>query len=249
MITIQYLEYSPELAGLDPQAVIQKLRAAHARLPFSHLLIGWRLPAQLLEACRLEAENLGVRFIRWQPVLTSDGRFQPSPDWQVVSTYGQKISGFKNLPEFTFVCPNNPAVQDRIRQRLTDLVEEGIYQGFFLDRIRFPSPTINPFTDLGCFCEHCRQKAASIDLDLEHVRRVIGEMNGQSAGTLAILQALLGEANILTEHPAVDLLRRFLDFRSASITEFVGTIARLLRGAGMEIGLDCFSNSLTKMVG
>jgi hypothetical protein len=249
MITIQYLEDAPTLADLDPQAVTQKLRAAHARLPFSHLLIGWRLPAQLLDACRSEAENLGVRFIRWHPLLTGDGRFQPLPAWQAVGIYGQEIAGFKNLPQFTFVCPNNPAVQERIQQHLTDLLEEGVYQGFFLDRIRYPSPISTLFNDLGCFCEYCRQKAIGLDLDLELVRRTIVELNGQPAGRLAIVQAMLGETTILANHPMVESLRRFFDFRLKSITEFARTVISLLRASGAEIGLDCFSDCLTRMVG
>jgi hypothetical protein len=82
IITIQYLEAAPELGDLDACMVAEKLEAAFERLPFSHLLIGWELPQTLLEACRLRAEKLGLRFLRWHPLLTGDGTLTPQPAWQ-----------------------------------------------------------------------------------------------------------------------------------------------------------------------
>ena len=75
-ISIQYLENSPEIAQLDLKLVVNKLRAAAGILPFTHLLIGWHVPMSLLEACRMEAELLGIRFLRLQPLLTSDRGLQ-----------------------------------------------------------------------------------------------------------------------------------------------------------------------------
>ena len=79
LITIQYLENSPEISQLELKLVVNKLRAAAERLPITHLLIGWQVPMPLLEACRKEAERLGIRFLRWQPLLTGDGVLQPHP--------------------------------------------------------------------------------------------------------------------------------------------------------------------------
>ena len=249
IITIQYLEDAPELDRLDKREVVEKLRRAAEVLPITHLLIGWRLPPHLLEACRREADRSGMRFIRWHPLLTGDGSFQPRRPWQVVNLRGLPVPGFHDMPEFTFVCPNHPAVQESIQQRIAVLLQEGLYQGFFLDRIRFPSPAAGPLEHLGCFCPHCRQKAAAIGLDLPHLQHSLEQMTSQPGGRRLLVEALLGDQLFIDEHAELDELRRFLDFRRSSVTAFIAALSPQLRSAGMEIGLDCFSPCLTGMVG
>ncbi|MDP2991240.1 MAG: hypothetical protein Q8O57_11835 [Kiritimatiellota bacterium] len=250
IITIQYLEDAPELAQLNERAVVEKLQAARGILPITHLLIGWHLrPPRLLEACRKEAERGGMRFIRWHPLLTGDGIFQPRLPWQVINLQDQPVSGYRNLPEFTFVCPNHPAVQQGIQQRLAALLQEGIYQGFFLDRIRFPSPASGPLKNLGCFCPYCRQKAAAFDLDLAQLQHSLLHMTAQPGGRQILVEALLAVQSAPAIDPLQQELCRFLDFRMHSVTAFVAALSQQLRQAGIEIGLDCFSPGLTQMVG
>jgi hypothetical protein len=249
IITIQYLEDAPELDQLDERAVIEKLQAARRILPITHLLVGWHLPPRLLEACCREAERGGMRFIRWHPLLTGDGSFQPRLPWQVINLQGEPVRGYRNMPEFTFVCPNHPAVQDGIQQRLAVLLQQGIYQGFFLDRIRFPSPAAGPLENLGCFCPYCRQKAAACDLDLAQLQRRLLHLTAQPGGRQMLVEALLKIQSAPAADPLQQELRRFLDFRMHSVTAFVATLAQQLMQARMEIGLDCFSPALAQMVG
>jgi hypothetical protein len=249
LITIQYLEDAPELLHLDTGTVVRKLRDAYQQLPFSHLLIGWNLPRRLLEACRLEAESLDMRFLRWHPLLTGDAVFEPRSEWQVIGVDGAKVMGFRNLPEFTFVCPNHPQVQEVTLNRISELVSEGVYQGFFLDRIRFPSPAADPFGHLGCFCEHCIRKAAGLGLDLVQVRRRIAQLRQTEQGCVGLVQSLLGVKETLLDESTTQMVGAFLDFRQQSVTDFVTLVCNLLQEGGMEIGLDCFSPGLMRMVG
>ncbi len=249
MLTLQYLEYSPQLAQLDENIVVDRIRLAYERLPFSHLLIGWCLPPGLLERCRVEADRLGVRFLRWHPLLTGDGVFQPRLDWQVSGATGQVVNGFEGRPEFTFVCPNHPAVQQALSLRLEGLIRQGLYSGYFLDRVRFPSPTDDPIGDLGCFCEHCQRKAAGFGIDLGHVQTLISERTRQENGRITIVQVLLGANDGFADEVLNIALQPFLEFRRRSVSDFVASLAGMLKTAQMEIGLDCFSPSLTIMVG
>lgn len=249
MITLQYLEPSPHLSHLSSTAVLEKLRRATEILPITHLLIGWKVPPPVLEACRREAERLGLRFLRWQPLLTGDGIFRTSMDCQVMNTIGKKVPGFGGLPHFTFACPNNPAVQGEIETKVAELAREGLYHGFFLDRIRFPSPSQNIIRDLGCFCDHCQKRAAEKDLDLEQVRRSIVKLAETPEGRLGLAVKLLGGKAKSIASDIATLICAFLDFRQDCITDFVSQVSTLLRKTGMEIGLDCFSPSLTRMVG
>ncbi len=248
-ITIQYLENSPEIAQLDLKLVVNKLRAAAERLPFTHLLIGWHVPMFLLNACRKEAERLGIRFLRWQPLLTGDGVLQPRLDWQTHGLAGHKVTGYHGLPEFTFACPNHPGVQEAVASHLDHLVRQGLYQGFFLDRVRFPSPSADPINDLGCFCEHCIRKAALVGLDLGQIRTDILAQTKKQEGRLSLVKTLLsGKADPANSGPW-QAISQWLAFRKHSVCDFLTSISQPLRTAGLEIGLDCYSPSLTHLVG
>ena len=249
MLTIQYLEDSTDLAQLDQKLVVNKLRAAAECLPFTHLLIGWHVPPPLLEACRMEAERLNMRFLRWQPLLTTDKDIQPVPAWQTEGLTGGKVAGYRGMPEFTFLCPNHPAVQDAIYKRLDKLVRQGIYQGVFLDRVRFPSPSTDPINNLTCFCEHCQRKAAEYDMDLEEIRLEILRSTLEEQGHITLVKALLTGKPEPEQAEHSPRLGQFLAFRKRSVRDLLAYISQPLREAHLEIGLDCYSPSLTPMVG
>ena len=135
---LQYLEPSPDYATLDPKAVQAKLRTAFDLLPIRYLLIGWDLPPRLVDVCAAEAQRAKVLFYRWQPLLTDDGTLQPEAGWQTIGLQGEPVPGFQDMAEFTFVCPNRPVVRTAILDHLQQLCLRSGYQGFFLDRIRFP---------------------------------------------------------------------------------------------------------------
>ncbi len=232
ILTIQYLEDTPELDQLDEDAVVEKLRRAADILPITHLLIGWRLPPRLLEACRKEAERGGMRFIRWHPLLTGDGSLPPRRPWQVINLQGQPVRGFQDMPEFTFVCPNQPAVQDGIQQRIAGLLDEGLYQGFFLDRIRFPSPAAGLSDNLACFCPACMEKAAAAASTWRSCSAVCKRLAARPGGRRRLVEALLGD----NADSGLPDLARFLAFRRQSVTDFIAALAGQLRAAGWRSG-------------
>jgi hypothetical protein len=197
----------------------------------------------------MEAQRLGMHFIRWQPLLTSDKVFQPNSTWQTIGLTGHRVAGYRGLPVFTFVCPNHPAVQEAVIKHINNLVRKGVYQGFFLDRVRFPSPSLDPLNDLACFCEHCLRKAAGDGLDLKGIQAEILQQTSQEKGRKTLSKTLLtGKAD--PENPDQSLVfSQFLAFRKRSVTDFLALITQLLRETHLEVGLDCFSPSLTHMVG
>ncbi len=249
ILSIQYLEDAPGLEERETSVVVNKLRAAADRLPFSHLLIGWHLPPRLLDACRKEAESLGMRFLRWHPLLIGNEMSLAISSHQVIGVSGHKVPGYGNRSEFTFICPNHPEVQEASSGHIETLLKEGLYQGFFLDRIRFPSPTRNPLNDLGCFCEYCHQRAAAIGLDLEQVQNTIIDLDQTSKGRFSLMQILLGDTASRLPSETSELLLAFMKFRFQSVTDFILMVSRSIKQAGCEIGLDCYSHCLAGLVG
>lgn len=239
-IAAQYLEYAPSDA--TPAKVRERLRQAFDLLPISILILGWDLPPRLEEAVAEETARHKAALYRWHPLLASDSGFALPIEWQPVSLRGEPVPGFKGLPEFTFICPNRADVQEWIAERIEVAAGRGIYQGLFFDRMRFPSAAEDPERHLACFCKYCQGIASDSGLDLEVVGRHIESLSGDSQRVKTFIRSLLG--------PSDDpLLESFYRFRLDSITNTIRYAARLARSHGLNIGLDCFSPSLTRMVG
>jgi hypothetical protein len=152
------------------------------------------------------------------------------------------VPGHNHMAEFTFMCPNRPAVRQAVLQRVEQLANSGRYDGLFLDRIRYPSPAANPAAFLACFCPDCQQAAIASGLDLQAVRRHINDLLRQPGGTRRLALGLF-------EAGQDEQLDAFMRFRLDSITRLVRQAWELLHARGMEVGLDCFSPCLTRMVG
>jgi hypothetical protein len=237
----QFLEsYDP--AQHTAQTVRAHLQEAFARLPLDILIIGWDLPVEIIEACANESSRHNALLYRWQPLLSGDGTFIPRPEWQTIGATGETIQGFKGMPEFTFVCPNRPAVQAALEAHLQDVLREGFYRGIFLDRIRFPSPASDPLRELACFCPDCQHAAADEGLDLESVRTQVQRLSGTPQGRRELVRQLF-QAN----HGSA--LEGFFTFRLHSTARAIRSAADILRAHHLAIGLDTFSPVLTRMVG
>ena len=246
VLAIQYLEDGPHLSQLSPESAAAKLRSAFERLPIDMVLIGWNLRAEVLEACAAECARAGAALYRWHPLLTGDALQPPPPDWQTIALSGSPIAGFQRMPEFTFVCPNRPAVAEAALRRLERALGNGPYQGVFLDRIRYPSPASDPVASFGCFCADCQRAAAEAGLDLVAAAREIAAALRSPTGVRRAIHTFFRPATDPSTDPTLAAL---LDFRERTITRFVAQAVDVARQHGMAVGLDAFSPTLCRMVG
>jgi hypothetical protein len=239
ILAAQFLESVPE--NLTPAQARECLKRAFAILPLTHILLGWEVPPNMEAAVAEEATRNNAQLYQWHPLLT--GEKDTPTAWHTVNLHGKPIPGHKDLPEFTFLCPNHPDVQSFVVARVEKVIRRGIYHGLFLDRIRFPSPTASPEKFLGCFCDECRQSAEQSGFDLEQVRSQISELLTQDDGRIILTRSLFDH------YPESDsTLELFLRFRADSITRTVTKISKQLTASDMDTVLDCFSPSLAWMV-
>jgi hypothetical protein len=234
----QFLEYF-NTKEHTPNSVQQKLRKAFSYLPLDYIIIGWDLPSDIIEACASETSRNRAQLYRWHPFLTGDGILHSKSEWSTINSEGKPIAGHNSLAEFTFICPNRPAVKEVVLTRLQEELNKGIYQGIFLDRIRYPSPTINPKQYLACFCDDCRRTAANEGLDLIALQKEIQDLNPRW-----IVERLFQQ-----DHNKDDLLCQFLDFRERCISRIIEAAFNIVSEKNITIGLDCYSPTLTRMVG
>ena len=223
MITIQYLEPGQHIAGITPSQARLKLRAAIKHLPIDCLLMGWDVPYKIHEVCQNETNQSNIKLYRWQPLLTGDGTIYPKIKWRTRNVNMVPVNGYLGLAEFTFMCPNNPEVRTAILTHVADLAHSGIYDGIFLDRMRYPSPAADPVNSLTCFCEHCHTAAHEYGLDLENIRHSLVDAKEKH-----LLRVLSGDK--------IQPLSDFFDFRQHTITQFISATVDAISFADLEIG-------------
>ena len=246
LITLQYLE-APDPHGLrKADDVRRRLDHALSTLRVAALIVGWHAPDDQLAICRELTSEAGVALYRWHPVLSGE---HAEPSNAVVGLDGEAVHDDQQNPDFTFGCPNDPRNRELVHSELSAVIDSGLFDGIFLDRIRFPSPTRNPLRDLGCFCAACQREAQADDLDLDRVRDTLTQTLQLPESAGAWLGATLATNTELGAAPPNQLLERFLRFREQSIVNLTAALNGVVRKAGLRLGLDCLSPCLTRLVG
>lgn len=248
-ISVQYLEGDAEARNISPAAARTRLQDALERVPFSRVLLGWDLDSRVIEACAETCARHRSELYLWQPLLTGHDRFPGNPDSRVVSLSGGRVAGPLGKAEFTFLCPNRQAVQESVLQCLDEALASSYYHGVFLDRIRFPSPANDFAGKFACFCDACRIVAHEAGLDLGAVQQAVSRLVQTDDGRHAVVSEMLAAFPAPDVAEDISLLRHMLAFREQSISRFVTSAVKLVRGRKLQVGLDCFSPTLARMVG
>ncbi len=248
-ISVQYLEGGAEARSISPEAARTRLHDALERVPLSRVLLGWDLDPRVIEACAETCAQHRCGLFLWQPVLTWHDRFPDNPDWRVVGLSGGRVAGPLGKAEFTFLCPNRETIQESVLQCLDEALASGYYDGVFLDRIRFPSPADDFAGKFACFCDTCRIAAHELGLDLGAVQQAVSRLLEIAGGRHAVVSEMLAAFPAPDVAEDISLLRRMLAFRERSISHFVTVVVELVRGRNLQVGLDCFSPTLARMVG
>jgi hypothetical protein len=85
-------------------------------------------------------------------------------------------------------------------------------------------------------------------LDLDLIRQQILQAKNNVKKGIGLVETIFS-GNNLVDSTDRDTLKRFFAFRQVSISTIVCDAAKVIHKAGMEVGLDCFSPSLTNLVG
>jgi hypothetical protein len=248
-IIVQFLEGGPASTACPPAEARRILREAFARLPIEAILLGWNLPPALVEACAEECRRAQAELYLWHPLLSGDGVFVPRPEWRTIGWNGARIADPRGRDEFTFVCPNRADARAEVLRHLEESLSAGFFQGVFLDRIRFPSPAADLTGSLACFCQSCAARAQSEGVDWPRVRKTLSGLLQNPEGRQRIVRFWLSAHAGSAAWSADEVLAQWAEFRNRSITGMVREAAALARVRGLKIGLDCFSPTLTPMVG
>jgi hypothetical protein len=239
--------------SLDPLGMLEAVRRVQEAIELDLLILGFREAPEIFR--RFCGSNRPVNdTMLWYGALSDIEGMELSD--LVVNWRGERSRGWGGWAEkggeveetFRFVCPNNPAVRQKVVRRLRELLARYAFAGVFLDKIRLPSPANGVDEMLSCFCDHCRDAAASVDLDLDAVIKILADRAIDPCASPAESKrdSSLWLGALLAGSP---ILSRFLRFRADSVAALVAELAEQARNMGRTVSLDLFSPCLASLVG
>jgi hypothetical protein len=235
------MEPSADLEAAAPDELADGLRAYLAILPATDVAIGWRAAPAQLEAMRRAVPDR-VALWRWVPVFAGGWERREGLGPPALGSGGVGPLPFRDMGDFRFHCLVQPAVVDEAIERILALVAEVGATGALLDRMRWPSPSGDPATDLCCFCDVCAEHAAVAGLDLRTVAAELADASRELVGRRRVVETLFGRYRGTT-------LGAFLTWRAERVTSAMRAIVDVLRGRGLLVGYDVFSPAIAYTVG
>ncbi|MDR1745274.1 MAG: hypothetical protein LBS30_05925 [Planctomycetota bacterium] len=196
---------------------------------------------------RKRIRRAGAEVHLWLPVLADAGT-EPPEEEQTEDAWGARGHGasgsWRGLgsgdESFLFACPRSRRWADAARERIHK--EAPLYDGVFLDRIRYPSPA-NGFESLfTCFCPRCLAREPEAALWRERIRQLrkrIESASDRDVDGWKSFDALLAESG----------LDDFRESRSRAVRDMAAALAAEIRAAGKAVGLDLFTPAIAPLAG
>jgi len=232
----------------------KKLSIAKEALDLDALLIWADINKKDLDLIREICTEFKIKTYLWYPILADTLGFKIEQE-QAVETF-DGLRGYgengrwdklgKGPENFLFLCPNDEHSIRQIFSYYQNKIIESNFDGVFLDRIRFPSPSNGFETLFSCFCKSCQNKFYSIySEDLEDYRY-------QAKAVFEKFKTIdinyFRNCQSFYDFIIQDNLEKFYDFRKQSVYRMVKMFADEARQMGKLVGIDLFAPSLAPLV-
>lgn len=232
----------------------KKLAIAKEALNLDALMIWSDINKKDLDLVRRICRDFKIKTYLWYPILADIPDFKIEQE-QSVETFGGLRGYGKNgcwdklgegEEDFLFLCSSDEEHIRRIFDQYQNKIKENGFDGVFLDRIRFPSPS-NGFELLfSCFCKSCLNKFYNnYGEDLKGYRNQAKTVF-KKFKTIDInyLQTCKSFFDIIIR----DSLKKFYDFRKQNIYQVLKMFADKAKQMGKLVGVDLFAPSLAPLV-
>ncbi len=232
----------------------KKLATAKETLDLDALMIWSDINKKDLDLVGKICKDFKIKTYLWYPILADIPGFKIEQE-QAVETfdglrgYG-KNSYWDKLGEgeedFLFLCPNDEEHIRRIFDQYQNKIKESGFDGVFLDRIRFPSPSDGFETLFSCFCKYCLNKFYNnYGEDLKDYRNKVKSVF-KKFKTIDI--NYLQNCQSLSDIIIRDNMKKFYDFRRQNIYQFLKMFADNAIPMCKLVGVDLFAPSLAPLV-
>ncbi len=232
----------------------KKLAMAKDALDLDALIVWPDFTKKNLDLVRDICTDFEIKTYLWYPILADISGFKVRPE-QAVETF-DGLHGYgrngcwdklgKGEEDFLFLCPNDEQSISKIFNQYQNKIVESGFDGVFLDRIRFPSPSNGFETLFSCFCKSCLDKFyINYNEDLENYRNQT-ETIFKRFKTIDVnyLQTCQSFSDIIIR----DNLKNFFNFRKQNIYQVLKMFADKARQMGKLVGIDLFAPSLAPLV-
>ncbi|MCK5862036.1 MAG: hypothetical protein KAH38_06105 [Candidatus Hydrogenedentes bacterium] len=149
--------------------------------------------------------------------------------------------------------PNSPEVREASVKSYEEMVKTEGITGILVDGCRFASPASGLMPFLTDFSAHSSAKADALGFDFSLMKRDVARLHKTLTGaedaekrSIEWLSKPVGIAEWLVEHPGVV---EWLRFRRVCSTEHFMTLAEIIHGAGLRMGVYIFSPCIAPLVG
>lgn len=232
----------------------KKLAIAKEALNLDALMIWSDINKKDLDLVRKICRDFKIKTYLWYPILADIPDFKIEQE-QSVETFGGLRGYGKNgcwdklgegEEDFLFLCSSDEEHIRRIFDQYQNKIKESGFDGVFLDRIRFPSPS-NGFELLfSCFCKSCLNKFYNnYGEDLKgyqnQAKTVFEKFKTIDINYLQTCQSFF---DIIIR----DSLKKFYDFRKQNIYQVLKMFADKAKQMGKLVGVDLFAPSLAPLV-
>lgn len=231
-----------------------KLATAKEALNLDALMIWSDIDKKDLDLVGEICRDFKIKTYLWYSILADISGFKVEQK-QAVETFDGLRGYGKNgcwdklgegEEDFLFLCPNDEEHIRRIFDQYQNKIKESGFDGVFLDRIRFPSPS-NGFELLfSCFCKSCLKKFFNnYGEDLESYRNQVKTVF-KNFKTIDVnyLQTCQSLSDVIIR----DSLEKFYDFRKQNIYQVLKMFADKAKQMGKLVGVDLFAPSLAPLV-
>lgn len=232
----------------------KKLAIAKEALNLDALMIWSDINKKDLDLVRRICRDFKIKTYLWYPILADIPDFKIEQEQSVETFSGLRGYGKNGCwdklgegeEDFLFLCSSDEEHIRRIFDQYQNKIKENGFDGVFLDRIRFPSPS-NGFELLfSCFCKSCLNKFYNnYGEDLKGYRNqaktVFKNFKTIDVNYLQTCQSL---SDVIIR----DSLKKFYDFRKQNIYQVLKMFADKAKQMGKLVGVDLFAPSLAPLV-
>jgi len=224
---------SPE--KIDIRSIKDKLKRIYSRRHIAGAYIGWNKDVDLSDITELLKEK-GTEIYFWLPVfseLSQLAGFKP-----LIGIDGKKIETIHNSGNeelFMFCCPANPINVEIAIGVYEKYYDNDLYDGIFLDKIRFPSFIGGAGTVTSCYCDYCRSK---FDLPYENELDITDAANPLGITSYKDLRYDMDPA-----------YKKLFDYKARAVFNSLENMCTYFRKRGLKICLDLFAPFISTFVG
>lgn len=210
------------------------------------IIVGWSLNAPVYRFLREYTLHRKMELFLWFQVLSEYGSlkdFRPVVDMDGKQPHSMLFDGDE---EFSFYCPSHENTAKYLMEIYGEYFATIGFDGVFLDRIRFPSPSIDKSAIFTCSCNACMEKLTGYGIteqDMREVQEAIGR-NKEKDGFLGITAYQDGSYTFADKK-----IEKYFNVRTKLITETVRQLTGYFKSLGLKTGLDLFAPCIALFVG